>query len=542
MSVLTASRITSLLCCMGFSLVSTLLWAQDNPSILLVNGNIITLDSSDTVARSVLIENGRFVSVGDISPANIPEAQVIDLNGRTVVPGLVDSHMHFVRGTLRPGHDMRTVEAARSITELLQAVALRADGVPDGELISIVGGWDPVQFIGENRFPTLAELDNVAPDHPFYMHLRANGPAVTNSKGKALLEAEGITVDTDGMIAMGRGPGNAIAAWDVFKASQTEADRRRSATEFMSHANSLGLTTIIDAAGTNRPGAQLFEPDKDYKTIYQLWRENQTSVRLRLMYMSWDDNVGDGSGDSEIEQRVRNSVMGLGDDMLRVVALGEHTVSDNKGAPFLAATALAAQNGWSLQQHSSTPEDNLAHIAAFEQANEVASIEDLRWSLTHVHQITPEVISRLQALGAGVTVQDHRYFNRGNVDSELAGPPLRMLLDSGIPIGAGTDSTNAQPMGPWYSIYYMVSGKNVVGNPVNASQKISRMEALRLYTLGSAWFSRDEHTIGSIEVGKLADLAVLSDNYFEVPEDEIIDLSSVLTILGGNIVYSDLDE
>jgi len=542
MSVLTASRFIRLLWCMGFSLVSTLLWAQKNQSILLVNGNIVTLDSSESVASSVLIENGRFVSVGDISPATMPEAQVIDLNGRTVVPGLVDSHMHFVRGTLRPGHDMRTVESTRSIAELLEAIAAKSGGVPNGELISIVGGWDPVQFIGENRFPTLAELDNVAPDHPFYMHLRANGPAVTNSKGKALLEDEGITVGTDGMIAMGRGPGNAIAAWDVFKAGQTEADRRRSAAEFMSHANSLGLTTIIDAAGTNRPGAQLFESDKDYKTSYQLWRENQTSVRLRLMYMSWDDNVGDGSGDSEIEQRVRNSVMGLGDDMLRVVALGEHTVSDNKGAPFVAATALAARNGGSLQQHSSTPEDNLAHIAAFEQANEVASIEDLRWSLTHVHQITPDVISRLQALGAGVTVQDHRYFNRGNVDSELAGPPLRMLLDTGIPVGAGTDSTNAQPMGPWYSIYYMVSGKNVVGNPVNASQKISRMEALRLYTLGSAWFSRDEEAIGSIEVGKLADLAVLSDNYFEVPEDEIIDLSSVLTILGGQIVHSELDE
>jgi predicted amidohydrolase YtcJ len=541
MSIFTVSRFISMVYCIGFSLSSTTLLAQDTQPILLVNGNIITLDSEDTVVNSVLIEDGRFVSVGDISPATAPDAQVIDLNGRTVVPGLIDSHMHFVRGTLRPGHDLRTVESTRSIDELLQAISLRAVGVPDGELISIVGGWDPVQFLGENRFPTLIELDGAAPDHPVYMHLRANGPGVTNSTGKALLEAEGIAVASDGMIAMGRGAGNAIAAWGVLKASQTEADLQRGAAEFMSHANSLGLTTIIDAAGTNRPGAQLFESDKDYKTIYQLWRENQTSVRLRLMYMSWDDNVGDGSGDSEIEQRVRNSVMGLGDDMLRVVALGEHTVSDNKGAPFIAATALAARNGWSLQQHSSSREENLVHLTAFEQANEIASIGDLRWSLTHVHQITPDIISRLQSLGAGVTVQDHRYLNRGNVESELAGPPLRMLVDSGLPLGAGTDSTNAQPMNPWYSIYYMVSGKNVVGNPVNADQKINRIEALRLYTLGSAWFSRDENTIGSIEVGKLADLAVLSDNYFEVAEDEIIDLSSVLTILGGRIVYTELD-
>ena len=510
-------------------------------SILIINGNILTLDSNNSVVSSVLIENGRFSEVGDIDPASAPAARVIDLNGRTAIPGLVDSHMHFLRGTQRPGHDLRAIEETRSIAELLDAITERSKGVPKGEFITAVGGWDPVQFLGEVRVPTLAELDSAAPEHPFYMHLRANGPAVTNSLGKAFLEAEGISVDNNGVIAAGRGQNPSIAAYDVLKKHQTEEDRRRSTRELMTRANSLGLTTIIDAAGTNRPGAQLFQPQKDYDTFTALWREKQTTLRLRMMYMSWDDNVGDGSGDSALEQRLRNSQMGLGDNMLRVAAVGEHLVTNNTGAPFTAATALAAREGWSLQQHSSSPEQNQAHLQAFEAANEVASIRDLRWSLTHVQQITETDVERLKALNAGVTVQDHRYLNRGNVTAKLAGPPLRMLVDSGIPIGGGTDSTNAQPMNPWYSIYYMVSGKNVVGNPVNASQKISRLEALKIYTSGSAWFSFDDDELGTIETGKLADLAVLSNDYLKVAEEDITGLSAVMTILGGRVVYPELN-
>ena len=257
------------------------------------------------------------------------------------------------------------------------------------------------------------------------------------------------------------------------------------------------------------------------------------------MFMSWDKEIGDGSGNSDFEQRIRNSFMGFGDDMLKVAGLGEHTTGDSKGQVFRNATRLAAENGWLLSQHSSTVAENEAHIAAFEGANEVAAIAPLHWSLTHVHNIESEVVQRLKTIGAGVTVQDHRYLNRGNVDRGQGGPPYRRLVDSGITVGAGTDSTNAQPMNPWMSIYYMVSGRNVAGHPVNEGQTISRMDALRLYTIGSAWFSHDEKQLGSIEVGKRADLAVLTDDYLEIPEEQIIELGSVLTMVGGQIVYSE---
>ncbi|MEE9570277.1 MAG: amidohydrolase family protein, partial [Gammaproteobacteria bacterium] len=351
--------------------------------------------------------------------------------------------------------------------------------------------------------------------------------------------AAGIAVGQDGMIpagGMGAAPGNAVDAYDLLKNTRTEQDKQRSTRELMAYANSLGLTTVIDAAGTNRPGAQLLIPAEDYEPILEVWRRKEMTVRVRPMFMSWDLEVGDGSGPSEVEERVRNSFMGHGDEMFKVAGLGEHTVNNSRSPAFYAATALAARERWLLQEHSGTTEENYYHIEAFEAANDIAPIADLHWSLTHVHEIDSEILDRLMALGAGVTVQNQRFYS---VDAERAGPPFRLIVRSGIPAGGGTDSTVGHPINPWYSIYYMVSGKNVVGDPINAEQKISRMEALRLYTVGSAWFSHDADELGSIEVGKYGDIVVLNDDYFEVDEEDIQNLSSVLTVVGGAVVHAD---
>ena len=517
------------LVCEGFAQVS----GENKGSLLLVNGRILTMDNDEIVVGNVLVDRGYIVAVGDEVGEVPPDAEIIDLGGRMVIPGLIDSHVHFVRAGLRPGHDMRAIEATRSIAELQAALLQKARALPPGELITAIGGWSPVQF-EENRFPTLAELDTAAPDHPVYIHLRANGPAVANTLGRRLLQAGGIEVGADGMI---EARNDATAAYDFLKSQQTDEDRQRNTRELMRYANSLGLTMVIDAAGTNRPGAQLLVPANDYKSVLALWGRQEMTVRVRLMFMSWDLDVGNGSGGSEVEQRVRNSFMGFGNDMLRIAGLGEHTVNDSMSSAFSAATLLAARSGWLLQEHSGTAEENDAHILAFEAANEIAPIADLHWSLTHVHEISSEIIKRLKVLGAGITVQNQRFYS---ANPNRAGPPFRLIVDSGIPVGGGTDSTVGHPVNPWYSLYYMVTGKNVLGHPINVGQKITRLEALRLYTLGSAWFSHDEDVLGSIEVGKIGDLAVLSNDYLAVPEDEILNLSSVLTVVGGEIVHREL--
>ena len=509
--------------------------AQTQP-VLLTNGKILTLDTNDSIAESVLIHQGRIVSINDETSDLAKSAEVINLDGKTVIPGLYDSHMHFVRATLRPGYDMRTIERAYSIDALLKEIELKSEQVPEGEFITAIGGWDPIQFLNEFRFPTLEEIDSALPEHPFYMHLRQTGPAVTNTVGKAILEQAGIEVSEEGVIPSGD---QSISAFMYLRNSLTDEEKERGTKAFIRHANSLGLTAVRDQGGGNQPGAQLFEPYSDYKTLLNLWHEDDLNMRVRLMFISWDEIVGDGTGDSAVEQHLRNNFMGFGDDRLRLTGIGEHVVSNSRGPNFVQVAKLAAEKGWTIEQHSAQTAENQAHIAAFEAANEVASIEDLRWTLTHVQQITPEIAERLKDLGAGVTVQVHRYLNRGNINNNQGGPPLRMLTDMGVPIGGGTDSTNAQPMNPWLSIYYMVSGKNVAGREVNKGQELTRLEALRTYTLGSAWTSKDEAKIGSIEPGKYADLVVLSDDYLDIPEDDIRNLKSVLTLLEGRAVYSD---
>ncbi|MGI9259970.1 MAG: amidohydrolase [Gammaproteobacteria bacterium] len=502
--------------------------AQD-AGLLLTNGNIITLDEDNPVVDSVFVRHGRIAVVGNglEAPAG---AEVIDLDGRTMIPGLIDSHLHFIRAAQRPGYDMREVEAVRSIPEFQSALRRKATEIPPGELITVVTGWGPIQ-LAENRLPTSAEMNEALPNNPVYVHYRAYGPSVTNDLGAALFESGGIAVGGDRVFDEGE---EAISAYYYLRGGQTLEQKARNTRLLMDYVSGLGITTVIDTAGTNRRGAQILEPAYDYDPILTVWRRGDMTVRMRPMFMSWDLDVRDGTGQSEVEERVRNSFMGFGDDMFRIAGLGEHTVNDSMSEQFYFSTALAARRGWLLQEHSASREENEYHIQAFEAANEIAPIADLHWSLTHVNEIEQDTLDRLIALGAGVTVQNSRFFSA----EPGGGPPFRRIVDSGIQVGGGSDATVSHGMNPWDSLYYMVTGKNVRGDVVNGDQTITRLEALKLYTIGSAWFSHDENDLGTIEVGKHADLVVLSDDYLTVPEDEILDLYSVLTVLGGEIVHS----
>lgn len=503
--------------------------AAQEPGLLLTNGNILTLDEDDTVVDSVFVRLGRIAAVGN--DLQVPEgAEVIDLQGRTMIPGLMDSHAHFLRHGQRPGYDARGVEAARSIAEFQAALTARSETVPAGGLITVITGWNPIQ-LAENRMPTMAEMDEALPNYPAYVHYAAYGPAVTNSLGKAMFEAGGIEVAEDGVFEEGD---EAVESYYFLRARQTIPQKARATKDLMAYLNGLGMTSIIDAAGTNRDGAQLLESAYDYDPVLALWRAGEMTLRVRPMFMSWDVEIGDGTGQSEFEERVRNSFMGFGDDMLRIAGLGEHTTDTGMSEEMYKTAAISAERGWLLQEHSNTTAEHYHQVEVFEAANEIAPIADLHWSLTHVHEIDQEVLDRLIAIGAGVTVQNQKF-----LATEGGSPPFRLIVDSGIPVGGGTDSTVRHPINPWYSIYYMVTGKNILGTPINADQTITRLEALKTYTIGSAWFSHDENDLGTIEVGKHADFAVLSDDLLAVPEEDILDLTSVLTILGGEVVHAD---
>jgi hypothetical protein len=230
--------------------------------------------------------------------------------------------------------------------------------------------------------------------------------------------------------------------------------------------------------------------------------------------------------------------MGFGDDMLKVAGFGENIVAETTPIQplelFVEAFTIAARNGWLVHQHSIDVEELEMHTTAFEIVNETYPIANLHWNLSHVQEIDDNILQRLKAMGAGVAVQMHYY--HGDFSMGDLGPPFRQIYDSGVHMSGGSDATTFTP---WVWIYHMTTGKTSYGEPILADQAITRMEALRITTLGTAWDARDEDELGSIEPGKLADVVVLSEDYLTVPDEELRDLKSVLTLIGGEIVYSD---
>jgi predicted amidohydrolase YtcJ len=239
----------------------------------------------------------------------------------------------------------------------------------------------------------------------------------------------------------------------------------------------------------------------------------------------------------EAETRILNNFSqagrAVGDDLFRVAGFGERIGgNDTMSAQFEPTARVIARNGWLLQQHSISLAENDFHLAAFRSIAREHPIDGLRWSLIHLQSIDAPRLKALIDLGAGASAQTWTYL------SAAGGPPFRRIIDSGIHAGAGTDSTNVSALDPWLSLFYMTTGRNLAGTLTNDGQQISRVEALRLYTEGAAWFSFDDHQLGSFTEGKYADLAVLSEDYLTVSEERIRRIESVLTLLGGKVVHA----
>jgi len=481
-------------------------------AIALVNGKFV--DGSGVVANAITIKNGRISNVGEAMALG-PDSTVINLKGRTVVPGLYDSHVHYARASVRPGHSARRIERALSIQELQETIAARAATVPMGEFITCVGGWNQLQF-AENRRPTKAELDDAAPDHPVYISATGGGTgAIANSLAETFLEANGVNVDDAGVVS------NANAALAALESVQTDDDKLRGWADMNAHSNSLGLTAVINAGNFS-----------DLEFALKLWRQDALTVRVRTLF---DANEGPGP----VAERIRNNFSqggrAVGDDMFRVSGFGERVgAQDTMNADLEATAQIIADGGWTLAQHSISDAENNFHVGVFQNVNAVTPIDGLRWTIIHINQISAANLQALIAMGAGVLGQTWRYLST----VQDAGPPWRRIVDSGIPVGAGTDSTNVSAFDPWLALYYITTGRNLAGTLINDGQQISRIEALKLYTEGSAYAAYDDHHLGSFTEGKYADLVVLSEDYLTVPEDRLRRIDSVLTMVGGNVVHA----
>jgi predicted amidohydrolase YtcJ len=526
--------------------------------IVLHNGKFATVDARGTMASSVVIRGDRIDTVSTAAgiPPHSPCATVIDLRGRLVIPGLIDTHNHPSYFSARPGHEVR-LDMAASVADMQSLVRARAAGVKPGEWVTAYGGWS-VAHLAEKRMPTAAELDAAAPNHPVLLFHPAPlpaGHALTNSLAKAWLVGKRITVADTGMLS----ERDAAAALNLLRATMTFEDRKRSIRDVLAYFSSLGLTTTIDNAGAWPPtpalanlveagdgGMQTLDPYTGYLPQLALEREGQLPGRLRVMLYSRDVTPQLPL----LRARLDNQMMGFGSDWLRVGGVGERIAGANAAGEgdsewdankrptpqYEAAVRLVAARGWTLQQHSSALDDARRHVDLGEQVNASTPLAPLRWALAHVRGIDRPTLDRLKAIGAGVTIIGSRYMNEG----DRPGPAIRTIVESGVRASFGSDGPRQPPTNPWLHMYSIVTGKNYAGKLVEGDQTLSRVEALRLYTINGAWFSFDEGRLGSIEAGKLADLVVLNSDFLDaaqVPDEAIRKVRPVLTMVGGRVVF-----
>ncbi|HKZ17906.1 MAG TPA: amidohydrolase, partial [Geobacteraceae bacterium] len=526
------------------------------------NGNIATLDKERPFAQAVAIADGRFLFVGsdkEVMAYKGGGTRVIDAGGRTVIPGLNDSHIHVIRGGLNFNMELRW-DGVPSLSSALSMLREQARRTPPPQWVRVIGGWTEFQF-AERRMPTLEEINQVAPDTPvFVLHLYDR--AIVN---RAALRAMGYDRETPdppgGEIQRDREGNptglliarpNALLLYSSLARGPklSHGDQVNSTRLFMRELNRLGLTSVIDAGG----GFQNY-PD-DYQIIDELARQGE--LTLRIAYNLFTQHP---KGEFEdFSQWIGMTSPEKGDDYYRMNGAGEMLVfSAADFEDFLEprpdlppvmedelfkVVRLLVEHSWPFRLHATYDESISRFLDIFEKVNREVPFGGLRWFFDHAETITPRNLERVKALGGGIAIQ-HRmafqgeyFIDRYGKDAAGHSPPITRMLELGIPVGAGTDATRVASYNPWVSLYWLVSGRTVGGTPLYpAENRLDRAEALRLYTRGSAWFSQEEEKKGSTEAGKLADLAVLSADYFSIPEEEIKGIESVLTVLGGKVVH-----
>jgi predicted amidohydrolase YtcJ len=534
--------------------------------LILHNGKISTLDPKKPEVESLAVENGRVTKVGmnsDILASRGPNTRVVDLGGRRVIPGLNDSHLHLIRGGLNFNMELRW-DGVPSLADALRMLKDQARRTPPPQWVRVVGGWTEFQF-AERRMPTLDEINDASPDTPvFVLHLydRAllNGAALracgytkhTPNPPGGEIQRDKQGNPTGLLIAR---PNAMILYATLAKGPKLPPEQQINSTRhFMRELNRLGLTSAIDAGG----GFQNY-PD-DYKVVEDLHQRGELTVRLAY-------NLFTQRPKQELDdfaKWVKMTKPGAGSDFYRMNGAGEMlTFSGADFEDFLEprpdlpaaleqeltqVVRLLAQHRWPFRLHATYDESISRFLDVFERVNAEIPFAGLRWFFDHAETITEQNLERVRALGGGIAIQ-HRmayqgeyFIARYGAEAASHTPPVAQMLKMGLPVGAGTDATRVASYNPWVSLYWLVSGKTVGGKTLYPqANRLDRTEALRRYTQGSAWFSGEETKKGALMPGQLADLAVLSADYFAVPENEIKSLESVLTIVDGKAVYAAAD-
>ncbi|SHM14711.1 hypothetical protein SAMN05428972_2566 [Rhodanobacter sp. OK091] len=546
--------------------------AQTIPELILHRGQFATLDRGQPHASAVAIAGGRFIAVGsdaDIMALAGTNTRVVDLKGRRVLPGLIDNHLHIIRGGLNYNLELRW-DGVRSLSDAMSMLRQQVAITPAPQWVRVVGGFTEHQF-AEKRLPTIDELNAVAPDTPvFLLHLYDR--ALLNA---AALRAVGYTRDTPeppgGQIVRDSDgnptglllakPNASILYATLGRGPKLPFDYQLNSTRhFMRELNRLGVTGAIDAGG----GSQNYP--EDYAVIQQLADEGQLTIRLAYNLFTQKPKAEK----DDFLHWTRTSKYKQGDDYFRHNGAGEMLVFSaadfedfRQPRPDMPAemegdlegvVRVLAENRWPWRMHATYDETISRALDVFERVNQDIPLEGLNWFFDHAETISEQSIDRIAALGGGIAVQ-HRMAYQGEYFVERYGmgaaeatPPVAKILEKGVRVSAGTDATRVASYNPWVSLAWLITGRTVGGLRLYPQRNcLDRETALRMWTQNVTWFSNEVGKKGQIKVGQFADLVVPDRDFFACAESEIADTASELTMVGGKIVYAagmftDLDE
>ena len=509
------------------------------PDRVLNNGRILTVDEDFRIVEAIALDGDRILATGsneEMAALANPDTEIMDLEGRTVIPGLIDNHVHYIR-TVQRWHQQARIDGVDSREEALAIISEHAAGLPPGEWFMVQGGWSVDQFADRKGGFTLEELDRAAPDNPFYAQVSYRG-AYANSLA---LHAVGVGTD-GGSWQQGRGSFNRM-----FREmpAPSEEQLEQNLYRFSADLAAVGLTTAYDV---DRPSAG------DISLIARASSEKPLPLRVfhTLKYRAETSAEAD-----EAVELIRAHTPFSVDDRIGLLGLGEHVYgpmhdSSNTVEPYpdeiwdeyMKLATVAAEDGWHIHEHVMADRTIIDFLDRLEALNETVPITDLRWTLAHVLTVTEETIQRARALGLTAAVhgqavhQARPIVPRGDATRPPI-PPMAALEDSGMIWGLGTDTGVVSHYQPFVTLMWAATGLGIDGTLIHPDP-VGREAALVAHTRSNAYLMFKEDDLGTLEAGKLADLVVLDRDYMTVPAHEIKDIEPVMTMVGGEIVYSEL--
>jgi hypothetical protein len=507
------------------ALTSTAVFAQQNADTVVTNGKILTADADFRVVQALAINGGRIVARGssaEVARYAGPTTNVIDVKGATVIPGLIDNHFHFTRAVER-WHQQARFEGVDSRREALRILAAKAASLKPGEWIMVQGGWTPRQFADAPGGFTLEELDGVAPKNPLfvqegYSFVYANSLAL---KALGLNPADGARRSAAGLASF-QPP---MALYDAMpRASSGQIDENL--TAFLLEMNAVGLTGIYSlgrSAFLAERAAKGRLPVRLWETLPVNATDPATAAKAAALIEASRPNQFDG----------QFGVFGLAESLYRPffdLAPRKEPWPAEIMNEYGKLAAAAARAGWHVHEHVINNSAVTDLLDTLERVNKTQRIERLRWTIGHIYDISPANIARAKALGMTLGVH-------GAAMQAGARMPLRKIADSGIVFGLGTDATVVSHYSPFVTLGWVVSGLDAGGNRV-LDETLTREEALIAHTRSNAFLFFQENALGSLEVGKQADLVVLDRDYMTVPVAEIKRIRPALTMVGGRVVFS----